>query len=117
MAPSVTMIAGSQGGCFQGRSRSDPQNPMSEVYGIIRNRDLPLSPRMKTNGNSNGLWCLGSLLDLPKQSGKGLLISGIGVSVTQSMALGGSTVSPDRKFLFKLYMYTLRLVCIIGNFK
>ena len=68
---------------------------------------------MKTNGNSNGLWCLGSLLDLPKQSGKGLHISGIGVSVTKSMALVGSTVSPDGKFLFKLYMYTFRLVLYV----
>lgn len=116
-ALSVIMIAGPQGGCFQGKSRSDLQNPMSEVYGVIRNRDLPSSPRMKTNGNSNSLWCFGSLLDLPKQSEKGLLISGIGVSVTQSMALVGSTVSPDGKFLFKLYMYTCRLVYIVHNFK
>lgn len=109
-ALSVIMIVGLQGGCFQGKSRSDLQNPMSEVYGVIRNRDLP-------SGNSNSLWCFGSLLDLPKQSEKGFLIFGIVVSVTQSMALVGSTVSPDGKFLFKLYMYTCRLVYIVHNFK
>jgi hypothetical protein len=65
--------------------------------------------------------CFRNLFDSPdQQHRRGLFVSGVGVFVRWSLALGKTKVwalgSPDDKSSLKPYIFRHRIVCITGYF-